>query len=100
MRTKTKTSRMDKAIVSCLNDDIVMWIKAEDIDMSVFAEYSNDQQGIAVYYADEFNSCAEPVFIRFYRSVNGMSIEPSTIQEYAEVKKSKLGHLLRRVNEV
>ena len=67
--------------------------------MSVFAEYPKEREGIAVFMREN-NSGVVPEFIKFYRSVKGISIEPCTIQEYAEAKKGKLGHLLRRVNEV
>lgn len=86
---------MTMAIITCLNERVAVWVDDADVDMSVFAEYPKEREGIAVFLWEN-NSCSVPNFIRFYRSARGMSIEPCTIQEYAEDKKSKLGHLIRR----
>jgi 3-polyprenyl-4-hydroxybenzoate decarboxylase len=99
MKTKTETSKMSRAIATCLNEWTAIWIDDRDVDMSIFTEYPKEREGIAVFMSEN-NSCVVPEFIRFYRSAKGMSIEPCTMQEYAEAKKGKLSHLLRRVNEV
>ncbi|EQB69320.1 MAG: hypothetical protein AMDU5_GPLC00004G0290 [Thermoplasmatales archaeon Gpl] len=92
-------SNMTRAIATCLTEWIPVWIDDRDIDMSVFAEYPHEREGIAVVIREN-NSCAVPNFIKFYRSPRGMSIEPCTLQEYAEVRREKLGHLLRRECEL
>lgn len=86
---------MENAVKEVLTGKYAVWIPDRDIDMRVFAEYPKEREGIAVYYPEKFSSCAEPVFIRFYRSAKGMSIELATLADYAEEQKSKLAGLLR-----
>lgn len=97
MATKTR-SKMESAVKEALKGRYAVWIPDKDIDMRVFAEYPKEKEGIAIYYADGFNSCAEPLYVRFYRSAKGMSIELATISEYAEEQKSRLAGLLRCSN--
>ena len=94
MATKTK-SKMESAVKEALTGKYAVWIPDADIDMRVFSEYPKGREGIAVYYPERFSSCAEPVFMRFYRSAKGMSIELATLSDYAEEQKGRLAGFLR-----
>ncbi len=88
---------MDKAVRDLLNGERTVWVSDEDIDMSVFGEYPKAQEGIAVFYPIfRDGSCASPMYIRFYRSPKGMSMEIVDEHEYRMQEKVRLGHLLRR----
>ena len=94
---KTKLSEMEKGIIDLLKGDIAVWIPDRNIDMSVFAEYPKEKEGIAVYYpVFKDGSCAEPVYLHFYRNANGMSLDVVNVQDYRMQEKERLGYLLRR----
>jgi hypothetical protein len=96
-KTRSKLSEMEKGIRDILNGERSVWVPDEDIDMSVFAEYPKQREGIAVYYPIlRDGSCASPIYIRFFRSPNGMSIEIADEHEYRIQEKERLGYLLRR----
>ena len=96
-KTRSKLSEMEKGIRDILNGERSVWIPDEDIDMSVFAEYPKQREGVAVYYPIfRDGSCALPVYIRFFRSPNGMSIEIADEHEYRTQERERIGHLLRR----
>lgn len=87
---------MESAVREALKGQYAVWIPDKDIDMRVFAEYPKEREGIAVYYPEKFSSCAEPVFIRFYRRVKGISIELATLNDYAVEQRDRLSGLLRQ----
>lgn len=92
-----RASDMERAVRDMLKEGVPVWIPDKKIDMSVFAEYPKQREGIAVYYPiHEYGSCAEPVYVHFYRSASGMSIELATRHDYAMQEKERIGYLLRR----
>lgn len=91
---------MENAVREALKGRYAVWIPDRDIDMRVFAEYPKEREGIAVYYDEKDGSCAEPLYVRFYRSAKGKSIELATLAEYAEEQKGRLAGLLRCSNAV
>jgi hypothetical protein len=93
---KTKISIMEKGVIDLLAGGNAVWIPDEKVDMSVFAEYPKEKEGIAVYYPIfKDGSCAEATYIRFYRSANGMSLQRASVREYAGQEKERIGHFLR-----
>ena len=96
-KTRSKLSEMEKGIRDLLNGERSVWIPDESINMSVFQEYLKDREGIAIYYPIfRDGSCASPIYVRFYRSPEGMSIEIADEHEYRMQEKERLGYLLRR----
>lgn len=95
-KTRGRLSVMEKAIRDLLNGERAVWISDENVDMSVFAEYLKEREGIAVYYEKYDGSCASPIYIRFYRSPKGLSMEIADEHEYRMQEKERMGYLLRR----
>ena len=96
---KTKTSEMEKAVRALLTDGKAVWIPDKEVDMKTFAEYPREKEGIAVYYPIyRDGSCASPVYVKFFSSPSGMSIELADEREYREQEKERIGYLLRREN--
>jgi len=96
MATKTKINEMEKAVRDLLTIGEAVWIPDENVDMSIFDEYPKAREGIAVYYpVYRDGSCVEPIYIKFFRSPQGLSIELSTEHEYHLQEKKRLGFLLR-----
>jgi hypothetical protein len=94
---KTKLSEMEKGVIDLLAGGNAVWIPDKNINMGVFAEYSKEKEGIAVYYPIfKDGSCAEATYIRFYRSANGMSIEIADKHAFDMQEKERIGFLLRR----
>lgn len=74
-----------------------VWIADDKIDMSVFAEYPKEKEGIAVYYPLFKNgSCARAEYIHFYRNTKGMSIDRASVHDYHMQERERLSFLLRR----
>ena len=97
MINKTRQSEMEKGIIDLLKGGNAVMIPDRDIDMRVFAEYPKGKEGIAVYYPlFRDGSCAEAVYIKFYRSAVGMSMEIACVREYSNREKERLGTLLRQ----
>lgn len=95
-KTRSKISDMERAVRDLLTDTTSVWIPDEKVDMSVFAEYPKAREGIAVYYPIyKDGSCAEPVYVKFFRSPQGMSMERATEHEYHLQERERLGFLLR-----
>lgn len=92
--TKNKLSKMERSVRESLNGNVV-WVEYDKIDLSIFQEvYKDERQGIGVYYPIyRDGSCAEPQYVRFYISSNGMSMETGTREEY-EFRRAE--RLLRR----
>ena len=68
-------------------------------DMSVFEEYPREKEGIAVYYPTyRDGSCAEPVYVKFFRSPKGTSMALASKHEYEMQERERIGFLLRREN--
>ena len=94
---KTKLSEMEKAVRDLLTDGQAVWIADREVDMSLFAEYPKETEGVGVYYPIfRDGSCAEPKYIKFYRSPQGMSLELANQHDYHMQEKERLGFLLRR----
>lgn len=95
MQSTREKSKMARGIRDLERGERAVWIPDEYVDMSIFAEYPKEREGIAVYY--EKNSViAYPVYVRFYRSPKGMSIELADEHEYRMQEKERIGFLLRR----
>lgn len=87
---------MEKLIHDLQRGGYAVWIPDGEQDMSVFAEYPHESEGVGVYYNEKDGSCAEPVYVRFFRSAQGMSLELTSAEEYSAWEKERLKHLLRR----
>ena len=99
MKTTNKLSEMEKGVRELFQEEKAVWIKDKDVDMSVFAEYPKERQGIAVYYPMfKDGSCAEAEYISFFRSAKGMSIELASEKEYALQERERIGWILRRAH--
>ncbi len=94
---KTKLSEMEKAVRDLFLGEGAVWIPDKDIDMSVFAEYPKEKEGVAVYFpVFRDGSCAQAEYVHFYRTAKGMSVDRATDQDYRMQEKERLGFLLRR----
>lgn len=96
MEKTHRLSEMERGVRELLSTGQAVWIPDNEMNMSVFAEYPKEKEGIAVYYPIyKDGSCAEAMYIRFYRSASGMSIDRASVREYAEQEKARLDSLLR-----
>lgn len=96
-KSKSKLSDMERGIMDLLSDGTPVWIPDEKVDMSVFSEYPKAREGIAIYYPIyRDGSCASPLYVKFFRSPQGISMELATEHEYYLQEKERIGHLLRR----
>lgn len=100
MRTSKKASEMEQGVRDVLSGNRAIFVPDEKVDMSVFSDYvfavDGSKTGIGVYYpVYRDGSCASEVFIRFYRSPQGISLELGSRQEYAKLQKGRVGYLRR-----
>ena len=94
---KTKLSEMERGVRDLFLGEGALWIPDEKVDMSVFAEYPKEKEGIAVYYPMfKDGSCARAEYVHFYRNPKGMSLDRANEQEYRMQEKERLGFLMRR----
>lgn len=101
IKTTTKVSEMEQGIREILSGVRAVFVPDERVDMSLFSDYifamDGSKTGVGVYYPIyRDGSCATETYIRFYRSPQGISMELGTRQEYANLQRVKVGHLLRR----
>ncbi|MEM3191767.1 MAG: hypothetical protein QXE05_12585 [Nitrososphaeria archaeon] len=95
--TKRRKSVMERGVRDLLTNGRSIWIADENINMSVFAIYPKEKEGVAVYFpVYKDGSCAEPVYVHFFRSGKEMSLELTNKHEYQEQEKERIGFLLRR----
>ena len=87
---------MERGVREVFTEGKAVWIPSGQEDMSIFAEYPHTREGVAVYYDEKDGSCAEPIYVRFYRSAQGMSLELASAEEYSAQEKERLEHLLRQ----
>lgn len=96
-KSVTSLSAMERGVRDLFLGEGAVWIPDENIDMSVFAEYPKEREGIAVYYlVFKDGSCARAEYVHFYRNSAGMSMDRATEQDYRMQEKERIGNLLRR----
>lgn len=92
-----KLSEMERGVRDLFLGEGAVWISDEKVDMSVFAEYPKEKEGIAVYYPlFKDGSCARAEYVHFYRSPAGMSMDRAIEHDYQMQKKERIGFLIRR----